>query len=485
MKKWISFLLCLLMVSSCITISATAIQAEPTVALSSAQGSAGDTVTVTATVANNPGIVSMYLELEYDRSRLELVSATDCGLLAGKTFSKTVTTYPYALTWDDSLADGNNTSNGDLVILTFKILDDAPYGRATVTLKNANGILDFNLDPVDFTFVSGTVTVEEGVVGPSGGVVVSASKITSADMVLGQDITVNYYVSLDATHLGAMMRFTMNGVETVVGGEETEVPGIYRYAFQKIAPQCMGDNIRAELIFDGEVVAVKEEYSVKTYCQNMLAKSAEQLRMSDEKYEALRTLIADTLEYGARAQLYVGYKTNALVNEGITEQSEFVELNPDDCDEIIEKGNNFTLTGVKFVSAGVYFDYYNALYVKFNAPDLTDSNFRIRLKDGDENIIATYKLSDCQLVSAENSTYLLILPALYATQFEDFYWIELCKYTSRATTVQWSMNYGVSSYVCAKQNKTDADGNLTPMAELARATYNYGLSAVAYKDIAN
>lgn len=66
----------------------------------------------------------------------------------------------------------------------------------------------------------------------------------------------------------------------------------------------------------------------------------------------------------------------------------------------------------------------------------------------------------------------------------DFYIIELCKYSTRATTMQWSLNYGVSSYVCAKQNKTDGNGELTPIAELARATYNYGLSATAYNEFA-
>jgi hypothetical protein len=30
-------------------------------------------------------------------------------------------------------------------------------------------------------------------------------------------------------------------------------------------------------------------------------------------------------------------------------------------------------------------------------------------------------------------------------------------------------------------NKTDAEGNLTEMAELARALYRYGVSAAAYR----
>lgn len=476
MKKIINLILCVIVLCSCISINTMAAQSDPTVALSNTQGSAGQTVSITATVSNNPGIVSMYLNMEYDTTRLQLVSVTDHGLLNGQTFSQNIDDYPYALTWDDSVASENNIGNGNLVTLNFKILDNAPLGDAEIRLSNSGGIIDFDLNNVEFVFTSGKISVVE---------YVAESKITSADMLLGTDITVNYYAKLDASHIGAQMRFTMNGTETIVYGVETEEDGVYVYAYQKVAPQCMGDNIKAELILGDAVLDVKEEYSVKTYCENTLAKSAAELELSAEKYAALRTLIADMLEYGAKAQIYKGYKTDSLVNVGITGQSEFVELNPEDCDEILEQSGNFTLTGVEFISAGVYFDYYNTLYVKFNAPNVSDSNFRVRLKDVDENILATYKLSDCQLISEENNTYLLVLPALYATQFEDFYIIELCKYSSRATTMQWSLNYGVSSYVCAKQNKTDGNGELTSMAELARATYNYGLSATAYKEIAN
>ena len=76
--------------------------------------------------------------------------------------------------------------------------------------------------------------------------------------------------------------------------------------------------------------------NTKSYL-NTLSQSAAELGMSAEKYAAMRTLIADMLEYGAKAQVYLNYKTDSLVNEGVTEQSEFVALNPEDCDEILEQ----------------------------------------------------------------------------------------------------------------------------------------------------
>jgi len=428
----------------------------------------GEKFSVNIAVEENPGFAYLKIQLSYDEDIFtfhpeESVSTSDALILAaGETL----------ISWD---AGVNYTEEGTIGHLSFTASEAVSEGEYTIEITVVE-CYNLNTDDVQSVASNATVSIQT---------IQASSTIDSADMVLGTDIRVNYYAILDPSHVGAQMRFTMNGAETLVDGVATEDEGVYVYSFENLAPQCMGDNIKAELILGDAILDVEEEYSVKTYCENTLSQSAAELGMSAEKYAAMRTLIADMLEYGAKAQVYLNYKTDSLVNEGVTEQSEFVALNPEDCDEILEQSGNFTLTGVEFVSAGVYFDYYNALYVKFKAPNVTDSNFRVRLKDGEENILATYKLSECELISEESSTYVLVLPALSATQFEDFYIIELCKYTSRATTMQWSLNYGVSSYVCAKQNKTDAEGNLTPMAELARATYNYGLSASAYNAIAN
>ena len=437
---------------------------DPIVTISSVYTSEGSTFKVEVTIENSAAVKAMSIEPIYDSTKLEMVSGV-------WTIDATLKE-----NWSSEKGDAVWSSsepvdvNGTVFEMTFKVKDGISDETTDISCE-------FHLEnkSIEYTatIVDGKVTIET-----------PASEIVSADMVLGTDITVNYYATLDASHIGAQMRFTMNDEETIVDGEETEEEGVYVYPFQKIAPQCMGDNIKAELIFGETVLDTKEEYSIRTYCENTLAKSASDLKMSDEKYAAMQTLIADLLEYGAKAQVYTGHNADALVNEGIEGKSDFIEVDPKMNDEWLEQSNNFTLTGVEFVSAGIYFDYYNAIYVKFNAPNMTDSNVRVRLKDGDENVIETYKLSECELVDEANSTYLLVLPALYATEFENFYYIELCKYTNRAT-MQWSLSYGIAPYVCAKQNKTDAEGNLTPMAELARATYNYGLSATAYNGIAD
>ena len=80
MKKFLTVLLIIALLLGSVMPTAYA-AAPPTVSLSSAQGAAGETVSITATVSNNPGIVSMYLSLSYDTTRVELISVTDGKLL--------------------------------------------------------------------------------------------------------------------------------------------------------------------------------------------------------------------------------------------------------------------------------------------------------------------------------------------------------------------------------------------------------------------
>lgn len=142
-----------------------------------------------------------------------------------------------------------------------------------------------------------------------------SAKIAAASVSLGTDLTIKYYVNIEGEELLASldrfsMRFTMNGKTVTVALDETkkDSDGHYVFAFENIAPQCMGDNIKAELLLGENVIASVDEYSVLQNAKNLLEDHA-----NDEK---LVTLIKSMLNYGAAAQKYVNYKANALVNVG-------------------------------------------------------------------------------------------------------------------------------------------------------------------------
>ncbi len=266
-------------------------------------------------------------------------------------------------------------------------------------------------------------------------------KISSASLTLGKDITLNYYAVVAGEYDTVLMRFTMNDIAVEVN---PVLDGyLLRFDFENIAPQHMGDNVKAELIVDGVVMAEKDDYSILTYCKNILA---------DNPSTELATLVADMLEYGASAQLYTKYKTDALVNEGITGKSEFTAVSS--TDKLKETIN--AVEGFDIYSAGVYFYYSNNVYVKFNAGE----NFKITINDVD----ATENVQEI------DDGYILYSDIISATNFDDVYTFKLY---SGETLVQ-TFSYSIKSFVYSFQNQTSS------VAVIAKALYNYGLSAIAY-----
>lgn len=284
----------------------------------------------------------------------------------------------------------------------------------------------------------------------------SVAKITAAQVALGASITVNYYVKLIDENANAVMKFTMAGKEMLVNG--VKVGDEYVYAYTGIAPQALGENIKAELIVDGEVVATKDEYSVLQNCLNLLEKSAAELGLTEEKYNAMRTLIADLLAYGAASQIYTGHNVDALVNAGVKGASAFVTLG----DEWNRMPTASTSENVGLVGAGLEFKNTNRLYFRFEAIGITEENFVVRIGD------VEYTLSDFATVG---DTYVVFTDEIAATDLDKFYTIELVE---NGEVVQ-TMEYGVFAYVYAMQNSTNE-----AMANLAKATYNYGVAADAY-----
>jgi hypothetical protein len=73
--------------------------------LSNTEAAPGDTVSISVTVRNNPGIISLRLKIYYDDSVMNLeasVEPDDCEF-TGTTFGP-LSGNPFSLLWDDSLS---------------------------------------------------------------------------------------------------------------------------------------------------------------------------------------------------------------------------------------------------------------------------------------------------------------------------------------------------------------------------------------------
>ena len=364
----------------------------------------------------------------------------------------------------ESSADENGTMSVTLMFQTgldqkdVRVTYRAPDGQMyDVNVKN------YNPETGEVTFDTDHFSEYEISVVQSDG-----TEITKASITMGSDLTLNLYATLSEARKDAQIRFTLNNNTVTVDGIFVSNELGYKFAFKGINPQCMGDVVTIELIHDGHVIETLN-YSIRAYCDVVLALGAEALEMSEEKYNALTALISDLLEYGAESQIYRGYKLNALVNEGITGASEFVHLDYTDM-KLVDKDEK---NGVSFQSATLRFDNANQLYFLFTAPDV--SKISVMLVTGTYSKMYTAE----DFIEYSDDTYMFGSDDLMATDYEDVYTVVLMH---NGKIIQ-NLTYSVRSYVYSMQNTSNEDGSLSNMARLSRALWCYGQSAKAYAAI--
>lgn len=159
MKKFLSFALSLVLLLAVMPLGAVSAYTEPTIVVSEVSGTPGETVDVVISLENNPGIISMRLEISYDSDTLELVGKKAGNSFMGMAFSQRYTANPYIANWVDSL-NPDNTTCGTFVTLTFKIKEDSLEGMAPVTVDYVpDDVYNFAWDNVDFAVADGGVDV--------------------------------------------------------------------------------------------------------------------------------------------------------------------------------------------------------------------------------------------------------------------------------------------------------------------------------------
>lgn len=160
MKKSIALIMAVLVLMTTLLSNAVFAANDPAFVVSNVTGKPGDTVEVTVSATNNPGIVSLKVLVGYDAEVLELVSAVKGADFSDTSFGPT-TKNPFNVLWDQSHSYENITTNGVIATLTFRILDTAAAGKSDIVLTyDPNDVYDVNMDNVAFATVAGSVTVE-------------------------------------------------------------------------------------------------------------------------------------------------------------------------------------------------------------------------------------------------------------------------------------------------------------------------------------
>ena len=123
---------------------------------------AGEIFTVDVSIADNPGIISLRFQVQYDTSVLELQGVTDKALLNGFTTPSPTVTSPYTLRWADALATVNNPAIGTVATLTFRALRASASTAVTIRHEEARNCMG---GKVTFNGATAYITVQ----GQQGG----------------------------------------------------------------------------------------------------------------------------------------------------------------------------------------------------------------------------------------------------------------------------------------------------------------------------
>ncbi len=148
---------------------------EPSVYVSPKTARVDDIFEVEIMILNNPGIISFRISVDYDDTLLELLGASNAGLLYGYSAPSAVLSSPYVLRWADSFATENNTANGTIAVLRFRALSEGT-SQITVTPSNARNV---NGVSVSFSSDYADIKVDEKLI-PVTGIEFEQSEATAA-----------------------------------------------------------------------------------------------------------------------------------------------------------------------------------------------------------------------------------------------------------------------------------------------------------------
>lgn len=130
----------------------------PVISMTNEKAVTGQQFKVTVSLKNNPGVAHAKLNVSYDRSKLQLVSVEDAGLLSNFTGAD-VTDYPYTMTWGDPENPADVTADGAIAVLTFNVIADGACETDITIAYARREVYNANGEYVEFVPVRNTVDV--------------------------------------------------------------------------------------------------------------------------------------------------------------------------------------------------------------------------------------------------------------------------------------------------------------------------------------
>ena len=368
-------------------------------------------------------------------------------------------------------------------------------GTANVTLSNNNYIYDGKEKKPDVTVKYGYATLQQGTdytveysnntkagtatvtikgTGIYSGTVSKNFEIKEAlytvygyQVIINGNFDLKYYIDLSkevANDTDAYIEFKVGDRVQKVKQRETS-NGHYVYTCEVPVAQ-IGDKVTATLYYKDKSYALTQ-YSVKDYLNTIV-----QNKDKKEEYGKAVDIASAILNYGARAQLYFGYKTDSLVNSALSdaEIKKVDSILAQDIKNAItnkESGNlennDFKYYGDSLVCKSdtgmkLYFENKNSLSLKE-----IEKKYDISVKDCKKQVSK----------SINGNMICITINDLSATELDDNFVVQI---TNKQNSSQ-SMSVSISPYMYIKKSM---DSRNAKLINLSKAMYWYSQKAMEY-----
>ena len=160
MKRRLFALILALTVVFAMTAGVRAEEGDPSFVVGSATVDPGEEFTVPVSVSNNIGVISTVLEITWSDD-LVLVKAEDQELFSNGILSP-LDNEPFIASWIMAERTEDNCEDGQLLLLTFRMAEDAePGSKHTIQVEyNRENVFDYKMDNMPFETVDGEITVK-------------------------------------------------------------------------------------------------------------------------------------------------------------------------------------------------------------------------------------------------------------------------------------------------------------------------------------
>lgn len=337
------------------------------------------------------------------------------------------------------------------------------------------------------TVLSSAFVISTGVAVASLNVVdASAEKdgsnvyITGASLALSDDITVKYLVeNLPDGYTQAKMTYSYNGQtyeDTKTIGDATSLV----FDFNKVTPQNMTRAVDATITFTGggeDIIETKSGFTVAQYCNTVLSTAPAKLGYdTQEEYDAMKSFVADLLNFGAMAQQYRNASVDDLASSvlNVAQKNAMTEFVAPTESDYSQTGTASTMLGWR--SATLRYD--NNVDVAFRlnvkTADMTGKTLAVSVQKDDETPETITAFEQTASDTEGETVYTFIYENLSVTEFDKLLTVKaLVDGEQEGKTLTYSVKTYVYNTLANSQNETEKN--------LAKATYVYGQSATAYK----